>query len=152
MIDPGFILDAYVSMLRSIPELGNLEIVAHHGNYPEDRALDDAIRQLHPGEIIVAWDGTSQAESPNRGAIWAHSFLAAVKTADTTAGMSYSAIWTAFVDGIPSGGSVKALWYEFHPACHPINPPTASRAFTLTNMETGAGVEYFDIRFTVTEK
>lgn len=152
MIDPGAILDSFVAMIATVPELSALTIAAHHGIYPDDRTFDEAIRQLEPGTMLFAWEGTSQGASQNRGAIWEHSFRGAVKAVETLDGMRYSTIWKGFIDGIPHGSTQPVIWAAFHEGCHPITPPSIIRTFVLVDQITGAGLEYFEIRFTVTEK
>lgn len=168
MINPKKILGEWVSTLSSIPDLvaalasdeglGNVApwtggpIQSYSDGPGTDSNLREAILDMPPGSILIAWLGTR----PRRlmGALlFSHQFSLFLRAPETGAG--YEDIFNLIVSGVPALNnpeSLQMLHVPIDPACYPMDLelPAAQRS-TIVVSADGATFDYFDVQTTLTE-
>lgn len=157
MTNPYSLLDALVDKLRDIPALvalvGTKEAIQGHRDAYPGATTTEAIYALQPPAILIIWDGSGPSSAQGRE-VWQHSFRAIFRCSAEISGApgGYGLLWDQFVNGVPAGGNQPFFRAAVHESCYPIDTPSISRTFLLTSPETGQGIEYFESRFSLTEK
>ena len=152
MIAPLDIQNALVSKLQAIPALlllvgstaGNIS--AYVDEWPSRVDLLEAVRDMKPGEILVAHQETGPGQLA-RMETWRHRFSIYVKPLGKV-----SDVWYQFVNGIPTNGDgLKMLYTEsLDPTLHRMNTPSIRRQFLPVNEFTV--LDYFEISVTFDER
>ncbi|MGC4052934.1 MAG: hypothetical protein QM757_26705 [Paludibaculum sp.] len=157
MINPYSLIDALVDVLQSIAALadsvgGPENIVAHRDSYPAPTTTEAIYRMPAPG-ILIIWDGSGPSQSGGRE-LWSHSFRivfrCAAELVDAPGG--YGQMWSNFINGVPAMQALPFYRCKIHDSCYEISTPSITRAFLLVDPETNSGLEYFESRFSLTEK
>ena len=128
----------FVLKLRAISSLTTLlGGTSHIIEYVEEEEGDifTTIANLRPNHLLVAYQGTEP--SGERGC-WAHHYSLFFKP-----GGSPSVIFSAIVDGVPAGESLKMFLLPLTPGLHPMDNPSLSRRRTPVGDFTG--YDYWEI-------
>lgn len=153
MIRVKSLVEAIVNNLRSIPELvailqGREEaIFAYHDIYPAKSSVALAIIELQPGQIMVAWNGTSPAAAPL--GFWSHNvkvYIRAAEESETLDPEGYYELFRLIFDGVPEGQSLTMRQMEQIPECDPMENETIVRS------SDAEGIDYFEVDLNFTEK
>lgn len=153
MIRVKQLVDAIVDNLRAIPELvallqGNEEaIFAYHDIYPAKSSVAMAVLELEPGQIMVAWNGTTPAAAPM--GFWRHNvkiFVRAAEEVQTLNPEGYYELFRLMFDGVPDGQTLTMRQMEMIPECDPMESETIVRSSDIE------GTDYFEIDLNFTEK
>lgn len=153
MINVSRLVDSIVDNLRAIPELVALmqgrdeSIFAYHDLYPDRNSLTLEITKLLPGQMMVAWTGTT----PSSGmGYWNHSIKiyarAIEEPSNGAAPDSYYEIVRLVFDGVPAGQSLTMRQIEFLDFCDPM---ANENVFRSSDIE---GIDHFEIDLTFTER
>lgn len=153
MIRVKRLVNAIVDNLRSIPELvavlqGKEEaIFAYHDIYPAKSSVALAVVELEPGQIMVAWNGTTPAAAAM--GFWQHNVKVFIRAAEEVESLDpdgYYELFRLIFDGIPEGQELTMRQLEQIPECDPMENETVVRS---TDAE---GVDYFEVDLSFTEK
>lgn len=153
MIRVKSLVNAIVDNLRSIPELvaclqGNEEaIFAYHDIYPAKSSVALAVVELQPGQVMVAWNGTTQAAAAM--GFWQHNVKIFIRAAEEVEGLNpdgYYELFRLIFDGVPEGQTLTMRQLEQIPECDPMENETIVRS------TDGEGVDYFEVNLSFTEK
>ena len=156
MINPDTLIDAWVTTLSGIPDLnaalgGNERITGYKDAFPAQENLRRAILAQPSGSILVVFMGTDKVRMGNGGA-WSfrHKFSFTVKAGGDA---SYGAIWSAFVNGVPSAGTLPVLHTDIHPDCDGMDRegPSSQRSSLLISMD-GETLDYFEFSASLIER
>jgi hypothetical protein len=164
MLNPDDLLDAWVALLQDTPSLVAMfankvsNITAYKDGYPQVSNLRRQIQAQPPGSILAVFMGTDKVRLSSRGGAWAfrHKFSFYVLAAESTGAelpASYAAIWSAFVNGVPSHSPLPLLHTEVVPDCEPMDleGPTSQRSSLLISPD-GETLDYFEFTATLIEK
>jgi hypothetical protein len=148
---PKDILDGLVANLQAIPALvllmGNSasNIIAYNDEWPKKVDLLEAVRDLLPGQMLVAHQETGLGLL-GRMEKWKHRFSIYLKPKGTM-----SAAWFQIVNGIPTtGGGLPMISTVVHPALTEMETPTIRRQFLPVGEYTV--FDYFEISITFAER
>jgi hypothetical protein len=169
MINPKVLLAEFVATLSSIPDLvaalsasGGLGNVAPWTDGPiqsysdgpgTDSNLREAILQMPPGSILVAWAGTKPRRLYGAALLFQHQFCIFLRAPEDSA--SYEDIFNLIITGVPTlnnPSNLPMLHLEVDVRCYPmdLDMPTCSRN-TIVVSADGATFDYFEIQTSLTE-
>jgi hypothetical protein len=153
MNNPSALINALVSSYRTIPALVALlggkqqNIFAYHDVYPENASVVEAVMQLQPGQMMIAWNGSSPAPTPM--GFWSHAikiFIRASEEAVSVQPSSYYEVFRLAVDGVATGTTIPMRDFEVVNYCDPMTDVNIDRS---TDPE---GVDYFEISMNFVER
>lgn len=155
MTNPKAIGDALVTAMRAIPGLVTAmtglqgQISFYGDSFPQSSQLWQAINDLAPPAMLVVWNGTALTGDGRR---WLHEFAVIVRAKPETAtATGYTDIWTAFVNGVPSGYGGQPLQFtEVIAGVFRMEPPSIRRMSIPVNERDS--LDYFEITVRFVEK
>jgi hypothetical protein len=161
MVNTDTLVDSWTATLRQIPELvtalgGEDRIVGYKDSFPKQSNLRTAIVQQQPGSILIVFMGTDKVRFSSGGGAWSfrHRFSFFVRAPlSRDRSVSYAEIWNQFVNGVPSGTTLKLLNTEIHLECDPMDRegPTSQRNQLVVSLD-GETLDYFEFSATLIEK
>jgi hypothetical protein len=162
MVNPGDLVNALVTKMQLVEglvrEVGSdpQKIYVYQHNFPRTMTLEDAVYQMPPGSMMVAWEGTGPGRL-DRMEVWKFRLGIYVKPAERPnidAAYSVYQLWDNFINGVPVGEGCdgqKMLRTEIHDDFWPMDTPSITAQSGRTP-ESGATFEYFKISVTFTQK
>jgi hypothetical protein len=161
MLNPDALIAAWVAKLRNIPQLvtalggDSAAIQGYFDQFPDQSNIRAALLQQPPGSILVVFMGTDKARV-GTAFQFRHKFSFQVRAPEVVAGgVSYGALWSLFVNGVPitdNPGNLSLLHYPIHGACMPMDfqLPQAQRSSILTDVNGGT-LDLFEIQASLVE-
>lgn len=152
MTNPRVLVEAWVSILGTVPGLAGLTITAFVDRFPELN-LRASILQMDPGTMLVVWQGTRATKVYGTWQ-FRHAFSFFVRAAEAAdGGVGYADLFSAFVDGVPGAGPLALLHTEIDASCMPMDLelPSAQRNSLVVSAD-GATIDYYEFQASLTEK
>jgi hypothetical protein len=155
MLNPDDLVAAWVAAFQSTPDLvaalggeNGAGVQSYIDAFPQSNNLRLAIQALKTGSLLVVYMGTGKARVGS-AIQFSHRFSFIAKA---PIGGSYGAIFNAFVNGVPDGGTLPLLRTEIHPACYPmdLDLPSSQRNSLLVSVD-GTTLDYFEFSASLTE-
>jgi hypothetical protein len=153
MINPAELVDNFVTLLRTVPDLvvemdGDPDrVYAYHDHFPKKSSLVHAIHAMPAPGVMAVWQGTAPGSFGGVD-VWKHQvtlYLRARQTDETDPPTAYYRLFRLITKGTPAGSDVSMLNVPVHPSCYPMDLPQIQRQ---TDAE---GLDYFEVPITFTE-
>jgi hypothetical protein len=156
LINPSEIVDALVTLLRSIPDLveelgGNEEnIFAYHDRYPKNISIEKAKYEQPSPSVMAVWQGTGVG---NQGSftVWKHSvslFLRSAEDPGDDIPTGYYTLYRLILKGVPESGvgEQPMIYQTVHASCTPMDDVPS-----IQRQSDASGIDYFEITLSFTE-
>jgi hypothetical protein len=150
MVDPATLISALVTKLRLIPGVVTemdgdaTAVAAYEDTFPSATSLQNAIATMPSPGILVVWNGSGPAAS-GRGERWTHRFSLILRARN-----KYTTLYSAIMNGVPTGGTLKFPLVTLDAGCSPINTATCDRRSLFIDERTS--LDFFELQFSLAER